>query len=68
MSLQLQNYLSIAIAVVLAGIGVIMAGKAEDFGLSPVAVRWLGVVVAMLGAVQPFLHQVTPDRLQGKEN
>lgn len=66
MSYQAQNMLSIAIAASLAGIGVIMAGKPEDFLLTPAVVRWLGVVVAVLGVVQTQLSRVTKDRLSGK--
>lgn len=68
MSRQAQNVLSIAIAVVLAGLGVVMAGKPEDFALNPVVVRWLGVVVVMLSALQTQLGRVTVARLKGKEN
>ncbi len=68
MSVQAQNYLSLAIAAVLAGIGVITAGTPEAFGLSPIVGRWLGVVVAMLGVVQVRMHQVTPARLKGEED
>ena len=68
MSVQVQNYLSLAIAAILAGIGVIMAGSPESFGLDPIVVRWLGVVVAVLGAIQTQMPHVTGARLAGKEN
>ncbi len=67
MSVQAQNYLSLAIAVTLAGIGAVTAITPEALGLDPVVGRWLGVVVAMLGAVQTQMHQVTRPRLKGEE-
>lgn len=68
MSVQVQNYISIAIAATLAGIGVILVGEPSTYGLDPIVVRWLGVVVAVLGALQTQMHQVTGPRLTGKEN
>lgn len=68
MSMRAQNITSIVIAAVLAGIGVIMAGTPESFGLNPIIVRWLGVVVAILGAVQTQMHRITPERLKGEED
>lgn len=68
MSLRVQNIVSLAIAATLAGIGVVMAGTPESFGLDAIVVRWLGVVVAVLGAMQTQLHQVTGPRLAGKED
>ena len=53
-----QRYLSIAVAVVLAGIGVVQAANPADFGLTPVAVRWLGVATAMLGVLATVLPSV----------
>jgi hypothetical protein len=66
-SLQLQNIASIVIAVTLAGINAVTAFDPTALGVTPVAVRWLGIVGIMLAALQPLLHQVTPDRLAGKE-
>ncbi len=67
MSLQAQNYLSLTIAVTLAGIGAVTAITPEALGLDPVVGRWLGVVVAMLGAIQTQMRQVTGPRLKGEE-
>ncbi len=67
MSVQAQNIVSLAIAAVLAGIGAITAITPEALGLDPVVGRWLGVVVAVLGAIQTQLHQVTGPRLKGEE-
>ncbi len=67
MSVQAQNYLSIAIAVTLAGINAITAIDPTALGVGPIAVRWLGIVGIMLAALQPFLHRVTPERLKGEE-
>lgn len=68
MTVQAQNIVSLGIAAVLAGIGVIMTGTPESFGLEPTAVRWLGVIVAVLSVVQTQLRQVTGARLKGEEN
>jgi hypothetical protein len=57
-SYQTQRYLAIAVAVLLTGCAVILAANPADFGLTPVAARWLGVVVAMLGVAQGFLPSV----------
>jgi hypothetical protein len=58
MSYQAQRYAAIAVSVVLAGLGVILVADPADFGLTPVAARWLGVAVAMLGVLQGFLPSV----------
>jgi asparagine N-glycosylation enzyme membrane subunit Stt3 len=58
MSYQAQRYLAIVVAVLLAGIAVIQVADPADFGLSPVAAHWLGVVVAMLGVLSSFLPSV----------
>ena len=50
---------STVIAMVIAGIGAVMALAPEDLGLSPVMVRWLGVVLVMLGPVAARLPAVT---------
>lgn len=67
MSMRAQNITSIGIAVVLAGLNAITVLSPETLGLSPIAVRWLGIVGIMLAALQPFLHQVTGPRLKGEE-
>ncbi len=67
MSVQAQNYLSIAIAVTLAGINAITAIDPTALGIGSIAVRWLGILGIMLAALQPFLHQVTGPRLKGEE-
>lgn len=68
MSVQAQNILSIAIAVTLAGINAILVLDPTTLGITPVVVRWLGIVGIMLAALQPALHRVTPERLAGKEH
>lgn len=42
---------AVAVAAILAGLAVIQAGNPADFGLSPLVVKWLGVVTAVLGIV-----------------
>ncbi len=68
MSVQAQNILSIVIAVMLAGINAITVLDPTALEISPVVVRWLGILGIMLAALQPFLHQVTGPRLKGEEN
>lgn len=46
-----QYAASIAVAALLAGLAVVQAGNAADFGLSPVAAKWLGVLSAVLGVL-----------------
>lgn len=58
MSYGQQRIVAIGVAVLLAGFAVILAADPADFGLTPVAARWLGVVVAMLGVGQGFLPSV----------
>jgi hypothetical protein len=58
MSYATQRYLSIAVAMTLAGWALVQVADPADFGLTPVIVRWLGVVMAMLGVGQGFLPSV----------
>lgn len=47
--------LSIAVAVGLAMLAAVQLADPESLGISPVAVRWLGIVAAGLGILQTFL-------------
>jgi hypothetical protein len=58
MTYRQQRYLAVAVAVVLAGIGVLQVADPSDFGLTPVALRWLGVLSAMLGVLAGYLPSV----------
>jgi hypothetical protein len=58
MRYQHQRYLAYAVAILLAGIAVVQAADPADFGLTPVMVRWLGVITAMLGVAAGFLPSV----------
>lgn len=58
MSYQAQRYAAVAVAVLSAGLAVILAADPVDFGLSPIAARWLGVVAAMLAVLAGFLPSV----------
>jgi hypothetical protein len=58
MSYAAQKYLAVAVAIVLAGAAFIQAADPADFGLTPVMVRWLGVLTAMLGVAAGFLPSV----------
>lgn len=40
---------AVVVAMILGGLAVIQAGSPSDFGLNPIAAKWLGVVSAMLG-------------------
>lgn len=68
MTIQAQNYLSIGIAVLLAGINAIIVLDPALLGLSPVIARWIGIAGIMLAALQLAMRQVTPSRLKGEEN
>lgn len=58
MSYQAQRYAAIVVAVLLAGLAVIQAADPTDYGLAPIAARWLGVAAAMLGVLAGFLPSV----------
>ena len=45
----LQYAGAVVVAAVLAGMAVIQAGNPSEFGLDPIAAKWLGVLSAMLG-------------------
>jgi hypothetical protein len=68
MTVQVQNIISIIIAVAIAGINAVTALDPGLLDLTPVAVRWLGIAGIMLAALQLAMRQVTWPRLQGKEN
>lgn len=53
-----QRMLAVAVAVLLAGVAVVQVADPADFGLTPVMVRWLGVIGAMLGVLSSFLPSV----------
>ncbi len=51
MSYTIQYWAAVVVAVALGGLTFLQAGDAESFGISPVVVKWLGVVSAMLGVL-----------------
>lgn len=55
---QAQYFAACAITAFLAGAAVVQAGDPARFGLSPVAIAWLGVVVAVLGTLNGLLPSV----------
>lgn len=58
MSYRHQRVAAFAVAVVLGGLAVVQAGDPADFGLTPVAGRWLAVLASMLGIAAGFLPSV----------
>jgi hypothetical protein len=53
-----QRYLAILVAMLLTGWAVVQAANPADFGLTPIAVRWIGVVMAMLGVLASVLPSI----------
>lgn len=58
MSLNAQRRLAIAVAVLSAGLGVLQVADPADFGLTPVMIRWLGVLTAMLAVLAGLLPRI----------
>jgi hypothetical protein len=58
MSYAQQKRCAYAVAILLAGLAVVQVADPADFGLTPVMVRWLGVLTAMLGVAAGFLPSV----------
>ena len=52
------RHLAIAVSVVAAGIAAVLSADPSALGLSPVVVKWLGIVAAMLVVGQGFLPTV----------
>lgn len=57
MTLNLR-VLSVAVAVALAMLAAVQLADPASLGISPVAVRWLGIVGVGLGLLQGFLPKV----------
>lgn len=53
-----QRYLAYAVAIALAGWAIVQAANPADYGLTPIMVRWLGVIMSMLGVAAGFLPSV----------
>lgn len=58
LSYQGQKTAAIVVAMLLAGLAIVQVADPADFGLTAVAVRWVGVVTAMLGVLAGFLPSV----------
>lgn len=58
MTYSQQKTAVIILAAILAGLAIIQAANAADFGLGPIAMRWLGVLGAVLGVLAGFLPSV----------
>lgn len=58
LSYQTQRILAIVVGALLAGCALIQVADPADFGLTPVMVHWLNVLVAMLGVVAGVLPSV----------
>lgn len=61
-----KEWASLICAVLIAGIGAILATNPADLALDPVVVRWLGIVNVMLGVIATQTGRVPVQRILGK--
>lgn len=59
MPYRYQYAITIALTVVTAGFAVIVVSDPGDLGLSPIALRWIGVIQAMIATALTFLPKIT---------